>query len=263
MSNRKIDLARRAGPKNSRVALALGIWFGLLIVDALVLSRRWSGALTVPLNAPVAWASGLAISAASIAALVFWRRSGQKLNSRIGWLPAVSAIFWPMLWGAAFSPGLSPFAWGGLTAGVGMLLCATGLVCLWVGAPESSSQVSGVDESAPEFQITQAVANLAESATDWQRRIVVEDGEAIEGNVRIQFAPGQKEAIAHLAFCPPFSTVPEVHAEDSEGGDLEIRSEAIYPFGARLTVRRSSAFDIAASYDIAYTAAVSEQSAAA
>ena len=261
MSSHAVDTPARRWLTDSRAALPLGIWFGLSLIDAMVLSRRWSGALTVPLSAPLAAGSCLVISAVSVAALVFWRLSGPELSPRMRWLPGISALVWPVLWGAAFSPGLSAFAWGGLAACAGMLFAATGLVCLWVGAEGEACETASERDGVMEEGGSRSGGEFA--GTDWQRRVRLDEGEAIEGSARVTFAAGQKEALIHLAFCPPFSRVPELHTEDSEGGDLEIRVEAIYPFGARLSVRRSSPFDATASYDVAYMATEPEQSAAA
>jgi len=58
--------------------------------------------------------------------------------------------------------------------------------------------------------------------------------ELIEGEAQVHFSPGQKEAVVHLSFCPPFPVVPEVHGEDALGDDLEIE-RSVHTFGARYT----------------------------
>lgn len=78
----------------------------------------------------------------------------------------------------------------------------------------------------------------SEALTHWLKRSSNEDGELIEGGIRVDFLEGQRETTVHVSFCPPFAAVPEVATEDLNGDDLEIRIAALFPFGMRLSVRR-------------------------
>lgn len=82
-----------------------------------------------------------------------------------------------------------------------------------------------------------------ENQTLWLSRRVTDEGELIEGWVRIHFAEGQRETVVHVAFCPPLAGSPELETEDLEGVGLEIRVAAVFPFGARLSVRRSGSLE--------------------
>jgi hypothetical protein len=79
---------------------------------------------------------------------------------------------------------------------------------------------------------------LASDVTQWLTRSQSAGVEQIKGGIRVEFAPGQRDATIHLAFCPPFSRTPQVVTEDVDGASLEIRVAACFPFGSRLTVRR-------------------------
>lgn len=79
----------------------------------------------------------------------------------------------------------------------------------------------------------------------WFTRSITPEGEVIEGGFRIDFAEGQRDVTVHVSFCPPLATVPEIATEDLDGHDLEIRAAAIFPYGARLTVRRSAGKELA------------------
>jgi hypothetical protein len=81
---------------------------------------------------------------------------------------------------------------------------------------------------------------LSSEVTQWLTRSLTADGEIIEGGIRIEFAEGQRDATVHISFCPPLTGVPDVTTEDLDGCDLEIRVSAAYPFGARITARRTS-----------------------
>ncbi|MFO1042294.1 MAG: hypothetical protein U0941_10945 [Planctomycetaceae bacterium] len=82
-----------------------------------------------------------------------------------------------------------------------------------------------------------------DSQTLWLSRRMTDDGELIEGWIRIQFAEGQRETLVHVSFCPPLSGNPELETEDLDGAGLEIRVAAVFPFGARISVRRNGQLD--------------------
>ena len=82
-----------------------------------------------------------------------------------------------------------------------------------------------------------------ETLTSWMSRRLTTDGELIEGWVRVHFSGGQREAVVHVAFCPPLAGPPEIETEDLDGVGLEIRVAAVFPFGGRLSVRRSGPLD--------------------
>jgi hypothetical protein len=82
-----------------------------------------------------------------------------------------------------------------------------------------------------------------DNQTLWLSRRLTDDGELIEGWVRIQFVAGQRETLVHVAFCPPLAGNPELETEDLDGVGLEIRVAAVFPFGARISVRRSGSLD--------------------
>lgn len=76
--------------------------------------------------------------------------------------------------------------------------------------------------------------------TQWLTRSLTADGDVIEGGVRIEFADGQRDATIHVSFCPAFRRTPDVTMEDLDSAGVEIRVAAAFPFGARMTVRRTA-----------------------
>ena len=97
---------------------------------------------------------------------------------------------------------------------------------------DAADEEQSADESPLIFD------TLASDVTQWLTRSQSAGVEQIKGGMRVEFAPGQRDATIHLAFCPPFSRTPQVVTEDVDGASLEIRVAACFPFGARLTVRR-------------------------
>lgn len=104
-----------------------------------------------------------------------------------------------------------------------------------------SSKVFG--SSDEEFNSELSDEESDDNLTLWLSRRLIEDGEQIEGWVRVDFAPGQRETLVHVSFCPPLSGTPKIETEDLDGTGLEIRVAAAFPFGARLSVRRSDLLD--------------------
>lgn len=101
--------------------------------------------------------------------------------------------------------------------------------------------ISGpIQESEADEEILELHSQPSPDVMQWLTRSMTANGEVIEGGVRIDFAEGQRDAVVHVSFCPPFQNVPKIVAEDLEGGDLEIRISAVFLFGARLSVRRTS-----------------------
>lgn len=247
---------------DERALLSVSLWAGVLLIDGIVWSRRLSGAMTIPLSCPLVWGSSLVFTAATIGALIAWKMAGIVSHRRMSWWPELLTLAVSLLWGIAVGLQTTPFIWGGLAALAGMLIVTVGLAPLWFPMREAvlaagelaSDRVGGVTISAVDaVQPTSANSR----PTHCQRRIHVDGAEAIEGEVTVEFLPGQKETTIHLSFCPPFSMLPEIQAEASLGGDLEIRVEAAHPFGARLSVRRGSSIEAAESHEISYFASPS------
>lgn len=182
-----------------------------------------------------------------------------------------------ILWAWAISAGATPQSSGLLFGVVAMLLW--GLIALDLGevssagvpfavektaveamADDSSTIVAPPDEGASptvlgdhaiDFEPAEpgddtgdeSAAGLDDSLTLWLARRQTDDGEQIEGWARVHFAAGQRETVVHVAFCPPMSACPEMETEELDGAGLEIRVAAVFPFGVRLSVRRSGALD--------------------
>lgn len=247
---------------NDRSCWAIGLWAGLGLLDLAVWSRSLSGAMTAPLSAFLAIGSMIIAMAAAIAALILWRGENRPTGSgslttsatqtidklaRQIWWPEFTTLTLPLAWALVVGWGASPFTLGGLFACWGLLIAATGLVDLWGGKEAEDCELASDRPGGGETKI-------GDESTQWQKRLVVDGRELIEGETSVDFSAGQKEAVIHLSFCPPLASAPEIHAEDNLGGDLEIRTEAAHPYGARLTVRRCSKADSAESRQLSYCA---------
>lgn len=251
---------------DSRRVLGLSLWSGILLLDAVVWARRLAGAMTLSLSPPIVWGSSLVLTAAAILALVCWRAARSRSLARRTWWPEFAALALPLLWSIAVGLRAAPFTWGGLAALWGIAMIGVGLVGGWFPQQEV---VQPAGELAPEAAglseppTTDNGQPTDDRSTHSQKRTLVDGVEVIEGEALVEFPAGQKEATLHLSFCPPFQVRPELHAEDALGEDLEIRAEAVHPFGARLSVRRATGLDHAESRHISYVAAPPSQGEAA
>lgn len=235
---------------SDRSCWAIGLWAGLGLLDLAVWSRSLSGAMTAPLSAFLAIGSTIIAMAVAIAALILWRRDHRPTTEWHIWWPEFTTMMLPLTWAFVVGWGTTPFTLGGLFACWGLLIGAAGLVDLW-GRIEVDCELASDRPGGGKVK-------MEGEPTQWQKRLVVDGRELIEGETLVDFAAGQKEAVVHLSFCPPLASTPEIHAEDNLGGDLEIRTEAAHPYGARLTVRRTAEFNAAESRQIAYSAMTAE-----
>ena len=119
------------------------------------------------------------------------------------------------------------------------------------------------EEFAKDDELANNESTQDEDVTQWMSRRVTDDGELVEGWLRVEFPAGQREATAHVSFCPPLSGPPKIETEDLDGAELEIRVGTAFPFGARLTVRRSGSTAHATSGRIGFVAVVAANQKAA
>ncbi len=79
----------------------------------------------------------------------------------------------------------------------------------------------------------------------------------------MHFAAGQREAIVHVTFCPPLLSTPNVELEVVDGDDWQIKTEAAFPYGVRIQVRRGTRITSEQIGRIAYLATAAGHSRAA
>lgn len=288
------------GPDRRAVgALAAWIWSVLLIADAMLLARKWTGHFDMAIPASLAIASTLFVAGASWFALLCHRHGDSKRSprttSRV--IPAAISLVITLGWCVGISAQSSSLTIG-LLAGI-LLVHLLSAVILNAVPPESrhavvqspappSSSAAGLNSQAVTVDVgTTRPAALPSNAAEQTSLAAIsdQDGEQefdedlerpleedlehqtlwlsrrfdgkqdiVEGWIRIEFEAGQRETVVHLAFCPPLAGKPEIETEDLEGAGLEIRVAAAFPFGARLSVRRSNPRDEDRSNRVAFVA---------
>ena len=69
-------------------------------------------------------------------------------------------------------------------------------------------------------------------------RAVDEEGsDVLFGLLRGLFTPRQRTTRLHIAFCPPFDSIPEITADQVDGPEVRIDVGQVLPYGARVDLR--------------------------
>jgi hypothetical protein len=215
--------------------LAAAIWFSILLLGAsvavLFTSRRIAGALSDPL-------SGIQLVAAAITILVCaaaLRRiaPGRMETTAEFSLPGIAAF---LLLAAVTLPGTP--GWGIASA---WLLFIAGESGAWLvfhppravlrrlrreGTTDGEEQTGIVDEPALPPGLVQQMTRVRDG-----------DHESIHALFETRVPAGDHRGIAHLAFCPPLVSQPELTAHAVDCEDAEVRVTQIETFGARFEVR--------------------------
>ena len=292
------SLVEQRTTASARRPLAIWIWSTLLIADAVLIARSVSGEMALSLPPSLALLSMSVVAIASFAAWLAFRSDSprQDIAQPSGWLPLSVSFVASALWCGTLATQASPLALG-LLLGVILFQClamlsmvsadqrpgVSRLVTHEIAEPQSPPQsltdshtrtslepCVPTDDSPHESEELEEHDELAsnesahdEDITQWMSRRVTDDGELVEGWLRVEFPAGQREATAHVSFCPPLSGPPEIETEDLDGADLEIRVGTSFPFGARLTVRRSGSTAQPHSARIGFVAVVAANQRAA
>ena len=273
-------------PLNSRSA-ALGLWTTLVLCTVVVASRRISGAYTGPLPTAALMVAVLLAIVTSMAALWMFRQNQPRADCSLpAWLPELTAWGLPTLFSVVIAAGATPAqagtllgvaAIGAVVLGVAVLETTTWWATLLASDSSrteslstevavAASNASPIEDGGATRGSADASPSLHESelprdedtddetTTQWMTRRDEPDGEAIEGILRVHFAPGQREAVVHVTFCPPLPMLPDVELECVDGDDWQMKTEAALPYGLRIQVRRSTAVTLEQSGRIAYLA---------
>ncbi len=214
--------------------VVLGTLLGSLLLVTLILgARRLAGELTIPLEWPALLAAGLLLALTCGAC----RFLGLKTLVPEGPLWMEHVIRWAplaccsVLSATILLPGTSSLAAGLYLAVVGaeeLIACCFlpwqfRLSCLdWFASLSRRSP-----NPLPDETIDQQFTRLHSSAGE----------DTFHGWLRIRFLPGQRTAIANLAFCPPFERSPHVTFQQQAGPESRINLDQVLPFGVRLEAK--------------------------
>lgn len=232
----------------------------LLLAGALVAWRRLAGAVSHPAEPAVLLAAG--ILAAALAATF---RLGRGATRRTGWIPTVAlatlafalgvrgtgALGLAALWGPILAeeiwavwrisrPGLRPAGVRPVRRTAELLDSAFGLI--------AAAPVVVVVEPQADGEVTQQLV----------RSRAADGTETLSGWLRLAFAPGQRQATAHLSFCPAFAQAPLLDVRQTEGPAARVKTGQVLPYGVRLEVKLASPAGEAIAVRLAFSARAGE-----
>ncbi len=92
--------------------------------------------------------------------------------------------------------------------------------------------------SAADFSVDSRDSTVIQQLT---RTRESEGREILAGNLRADFAAGERYRRLHVAFCPRFQTPPEVYVEFLEGPDAELRVAQVARHGVRIDIQLNAA----------------------
>jgi hypothetical protein len=236
-------------PRLARAAI-ITLYVFLALAVALICARRAGGALSGPLPSTVLMVLALALGGAALA-------------FRNSFAARMIAARWPVRYALCAAPSLVL-----LLAATGLLLPGTPTVGMlgflgvllaeegwsWgrmfpantpggrFGVAAVSSPAAGrtdVDEPRPGAAMLDEPPEESEDGTtqSMNRRRDAAGHETIEGYLRVGFESAQRNAIAHVAICPPFSRTPVCYAEPSSGPDAQVKVAQVLPHGVRLEIK--------------------------
>lgn len=150
---------------------------------------------------------------------------------------------------AAFAPPLLVMIVAVPESSVGAIAYATVLVTLCAGVVwiVEDGHLSGplpnaVEPESSEVARPDSAGDEGGGVVQWMSRSQAPDGgETVEGGVRVSFAPGQRQEVLHVSFCPPLASAPDVECEVLDDAPVAVRVTAAHPYGLRLEARRDDA----------------------
>lgn len=108
------------------------------------------------------------------------------------------------------------------------------------GVPASSGSSSIRVHAPKQVDASSEVPATEQDPLHWMSRTADADGaEHLQGGTVVDFASGQKQAIVHVAFCPPFTGTPEIECDSDDDDACRLKVAAVYPYGVRIELKRA------------------------
>lgn len=226
-------------PQDSVRAASAAICAGHSLVALVLVGRSLAGALTRELSPLAACVVATVAVAVGLCAwlLAPWTRAESRKEC---WLAVAAAFVPPLLVTIVLMPASS----------VGAIAYATVLVAACAGAVwivedgrHSGPLPNAIDpQTATDVTCSDSANEGHAGVVQWMSRSEGPGGgETAEGGIKAAFAPGQRQAVLHVSFCPPLPGVPEVECEVLDDAPVEVRVTAAQPYGLRLEARRDDA----------------------
>jgi hypothetical protein len=231
---------------------------GLLLLAALVVVwRRLAGALTSASNPVILVLTGIWIAGAAVAARHARRFPTTPTRKDLLFSGALSLAV------LALAAALSLPGQGAGALGLFWLVLLGEETWGWMGWFRRVRPARGVQRkdqrSAP---CEPQLAPTAESTVLQQLELRQSpDGkQELSGWVRMPVVAGQRTGNIHIAFCPPFGSIPQVEIEQVEGPPARIKPARVLAYGARFEVKLAATSDSPGSVKMRFSAVARQQS---
>jgi hypothetical protein len=148
------------------------------------------------------------------------------------------ALFWTILAGEEL------WAWWsvtGLARRLRSFQAARGAMNDREPAPQTSEVPGASDALVGKHALSPQVVCEADVLQEFVRSRQPGGAEQLSGWMRVSLSPGQRTAVVHLAFCPPFARTPAVTVVQHEGPAARIKAVQVLPFGARMDLKLAQA----------------------
>jgi hypothetical protein len=103
--------------------------------------------------------------------------------------------------------------------------------------PDLASSETGLRSELSMLTPERSTLNPPPVLQSWTR-LLTDEGELLEGSMRVGFAPGERIVRRHVPISPPFSDWPRGWCECDDGETFEAELDAVRSYGVRLTIRR-------------------------
>lgn len=223
--------------------MLLSLVASLGLVTLVLMTRRLLAAIITPLPFWPALLTGLCLAVGS------WllRRSVERLfdsTVRERLLAVCTAITWLIVLSLTFA-NANPLA----TIALWLTVIATESAWHVLPRRAGTPAASPVPMSAPSVNAAAVLNSESGSASDsasvdgtglLQQLVRTRDGQSdrIIGHVRIDFAPSEQTAAAHIVFQPPLAGEPHVNVDAVNGSDVIVRATECRSYGVRLEAKR-------------------------
>ena len=272
-------------PREWRRGIALAAIAWLLLLAILLVTRRLAGAFAEPLPAIYLLALGIVVSFTIWTARLACQPGLQKAAWAPHWFVARGPTLAIVLIGVAVSIPHSNWlavavcwlsmaaadvmslhrGWHGLlanqvyrgqpsaraasrSAGSSPETCLplVNPVCQQTGPPKIATAAAESNAEALELP-----GDVRQQITRWHDEAGID---TITGLLRSQITRGERSGTLHVAFCPPFERLPELHVEQSAGPPARIKVAQLQPHGARFEFRLAEPCEAASLIALEFTA---------
>ena len=269
----------RAGvsQSDSRRSFSKSLWTGLIVIAAVISSRRMSGQFSQSLpNLEACSAVTLAVVTSLLAYVMYWSTGRSHRESQPLILVGVVTLVPPFALGLALQPNPSAVAVSYL---VSLFLLTCMAILAMQGMIRTPSQpkskdfhptLSAQNGSLPSQNLQRetlkkgdAFCSQSDSEDDplvtqrLKRSVSDKFQEQIEGEISVVLATGQKLAVVHVPFVPPLSARPHVECRIDTDAPVRFKVASLNSYGIRIEIRRSGSDTEATSMHLCFTATTS------